>query len=477
MPQLIALEWDSREMRVAVASGRGRQVVVEHAFSLALETSEPPSEEQIGRQIAEALDARNLGRPEAVVAVGRSSIELRQLQLPPAPDEDLPELVQFQATREFNELDDRWRLDFVPIDEASDGPRSVLAMAIAPTVVGQIEAVCRHAGLVMRRLLLRPCEAASLVTGGQTDVHGPLTLLAAPMGNEADLVAVVQGKAVFLRTTRLAGDPPPLAALAAEIRLTMAAAHNQLGGRPIQSILLCGHDQNYTDLARGIETELGLHVELFDPFAGLTLSPALKASLPVHPGRFAPVLGMLLGELKSSSHAIDFLHPRQRAEAPNPRKKWMIAGAVAASLFVAYMVYARIDRALLIDEVDQLEKKSKSLDDAIGKAKKVRGSTAEIGRWADEDAIWLDWLQAIHQGFPPAEDALLGQVTVSANAQGGQVDLKGWVRRSETIARLEEGVRARAGTVSAKSSREDRSIRPYAWAFEATVQKGKDAKP
>ena len=83
-------------------------------------------------------EARGLGRPDAVVAVGRSSIELRQLQLPPAAEDDLPDLVRFQAMREFNEFDERWLLDFLSIDSSGDSPRegnlprTVLATAIGP---------------------------------------------------------------------------------------------------------------------------------------------------------------------------------------------------------------------------------------------------------------------------------------------------------------------------------------------------------
>src|SRR5271155_2167798 len=110
MPNLFALEWDSREIRLMVASGKGRQAVIEHAFSIPCEVDPAASDsaETIGRRIAAELDSRSLGRAEVVVAVGRNSIELRQLQMPPAPDVDLPDMVRFQATREFNEFDDKW---------------------------------------------------------------------------------------------------------------------------------------------------------------------------------------------------------------------------------------------------------------------------------------------------------------------------------------------------------------------------------
>ncbi len=464
-----------------VASGRGRQIVIEQAFSIPCETDSSAADaaEQIGQRIAAELDARGLGRGEAVVAVGRSSIELRQLQLPPAPDEDLPELVRFQATREFNELDDKWLLDFIPIDGSAKTARTVLATAIAPAALGQIEAVCEHAGLKMQRLLLRPCEAALLLEGEKSIPRGQVVLLVNPLGVEADLTAVADGTAVFLRTTRISSDPPPLQALLAEIRLTMAAASNQLGGRKIELIVFCGEPQPDLDLARAIETELQIRVDLFDPFSGVKLGRALVQSPPEHPGRFAPLVGMLLAELKPSEHAVDFLHPRRRAAAANPRKKWMIAGGAVAVLLLGWLIYSRIDHYLLASSVDELSQQSKGLEESIDSKKKIRASVAEIAKWADEDTIWLDRLYVLEQSFPSAEDAVLSELAARSNPSGGQIELKGWVRRPDDIVHFKEGiVRAHGGTISEKSSHEDSTApSPYAWSFEASVLPEKGKKP
>lgn len=480
MSELLALEWNSHEIRVAVACGRGNRVVIEHAFLVpwnegASGAGQP--EQRIGQRIAEELDLRGIGRPQTLVAVGRTSIELRQIQLPPAPDEDLPDMVHFQAAREFNELDEHWLLDFVPIDEGSDGPRTVLATAIAPVVIGQIEGVCQGAGLKMQRLLLRPCAAASLLTGEKAETRGKLRLLVDLLSDEADLTVVLDGKAVFLRTMRLAANLPPLPALLAEIRLTMAAVQSQLAGRKVQAIVLCGQDKIHADLAQSIEAEFGLPTESIDPFAGLELGPALRGSLPEHPGRFAPLLGMLLAEIKQTSHAIDFLHPRRRAEPPSRRKTWIAAAVVAALLPLGYLTYARIESYLLANEVDRLTTQSKSLDADIVSAKKVRTTVAEISKWTDGEAIWLDQLRALSEGFPPAQEAILGQLTFAARQGGSQVDLKGWVRNAEVIATMEERVRARAGQIAGKSSREDNSMKNYSWRFEASLLQAKGPKP
>jgi Tfp pilus assembly PilM family ATPase len=492
MPQLVALEWDSREIRLMVASGRGRQVVIEQAFAVPFESDgaedalnaqgdSPDTKigivpERIGRQIAAELQARGLAAADAVVAVGRNSIELRQLQLPPATDEDLPELVRFQAMREFNELDDAWRLDFVPIEGDANTSRTVLATAIAPSVLAQCEAVCQYAGLKMRRLLLRPCEAALLLKGEESIPRGQAALLVDFLGGEAELTAAVDGTAVFLHTARLSGDPPPAQALLAAIRLTMAAAFNQTGGRRIESIVLCGLPQSHLELACALEDELALPVKLVDPFRDVKLGRALVLSPPEHPGRFAPLVGMLLAELRPGNHAVDFLHPRRRAETADPRKKWAIAGIAAAVLLVAWFVYARVDQFRLAARVEQLQQQSREMDKRLDDAKRAQAASGEIIRWADEEVNWLDRFYALNQGFPPAKVVVLDEASVNSGASGGEMELKGWVAQPDDMARLADGVRAHGYQMSQKSSGDNRTVPPYTCYFEAAVLPEKPAK-
>ncbi|MCX7669264.1 MAG: hypothetical protein N2439_04250, partial [Anaerolineae bacterium] len=340
--RLLALEWSETEARLAVASRRGDEVVIEHAFSVPLrpdggggpepadrtrqgqadkgasETGAAQGPAEVGRRIAAALGARGIRKIDTLVAIGRASIELRQLTLPPAPDEELPEMVRFQALREFNALQEDWPLDFIPIDEDSGEPRNVLAAAIAPDLVEQIQRTCQASGLRLRRLILRPCGAASLFCRRQAEGLPKARLLVDLLADEADLTVMIDRKVIFLRTARLPGEPLSDAesgqALLGEIRRTMAAVHNQLGGRRVESIALCGRGPEHAALSERLADRLGAPVELFDPFAGLALEGELARSLPEHPARFAPLLGMLVDELQNAPHAVDFLHPRRKPE-------------------------------------------------------------------------------------------------------------------------------------------------------------------
>ncbi len=480
MSQLLALEWNGSEARVVVAVSRGEKVVIEQAFSATLR-SEPSGEEpsgeeaaevDVGQRIAAALAARGIGRIDTLVAVGRSSIELRQLSLPPAPEEELPDLVSFQAIREFNELDENWLLDFVPIDEPTDGPRNVRAAAIGPDLVAQIEQTCQTAGLKPRRLILRPCAAASLL--GRQASTGPARprLLVDLLSDEVDLTVMIDRRVIFVRTARMTGDPLQdddyRGVLLGEIRRTIAAAQNQLSGQRVESIVLCGTDEQHAALAKQIQQKLGTSTELFDPFDGLQLSRELRRTLPPRAGRFAPLLGMALAELEDTGHAIDFLDPRRRPEPPRRNTKYILAGAVVAMLVTLFFVYGRFQSRRLATEKKNLEAESSQLDKAIAKARKMEENVKRIEQWTANDVVWLDELYELSQDFPSAKRAMLTDLSFGPGAPGGTIDIDGRVDKSSTIGTLLADLRDESHRAESTGSGAQ-PVNDYSWWFKSLV--------
>jgi len=473
MPELLAIEWDDTQARLAVASQRGGRMVVEQAFAVDL-LSGPAHDEQtlvdVGARIATELSARGIGRVETLVAVGRSSIELRQLSLPPAPENELPGLVRFQAMREFNELTDEWLLDFVPIGGAAEGPQEVLAAAIDSQLVGQIQQTCRAAGLKPRRLILRACAAASLLERVPDSRGSQARLLVDLLAGEADLTVMIGPRVAFLRTTRIAGDPPETRALLNEIRRTMAAAQNQLGGRRVESILLCGAGEDHAACAREIQESLQTPTELFDPFGAVTVGPRLRRALPEHPGRFAPLLGMLAAEAEGREPTIDFLHPRRPPE-PVKRRRWYVAAAVAAAVVVfGFLVYRQLERNDLAAEIDVLESELDKWGDLEKRAMSVENDAAAVERWAAGDVVWLDELADLSAKAPPAREVMLTEMKLdSLLTGGGQVQLKGLAQDAPTIQAVEQRLRDAHHTVETGESSQNDSQPHYSWWFSARL--------
>ena len=274
MARLVAIEWDAREARVAVASPRGEGIVLEQAFVVALGAraegqSDDDRDAEIGDQLAAALDKHRVGHGQALVAIARAAIQLKQLSLPPAPDEELPDLVRFQAMRDFNSLGEDWPLDYVPLGNNPAEPRQVLAVALDPDLLVQIRGICQRAGLQAERLILRPYAAASLFLRRAASSEHRAGLLIDILGEEADLTVLVDETVVFLRTARLPAElmnePESCRPLLAEIRRTLAAVTNQLGGQKVEAIYLCGGQAAHEVLRDHIAKEFGLALRTFGP--------------------------------------------------------------------------------------------------------------------------------------------------------------------------------------------------------------------
>ena len=464
MARLLALEWDDVEARVAVAATRGDAIVFEHAFPVSLVPADDGQDEvDVGARIAAALAARRLGRIDAIVAVGRSDIELRPLSLPPAPDDEVPDLVRFQAAREFNELDDDWPLDFLPLRDDPEQGREVLAATIKPELVGKVLAICERAAIKPSRLVLRPCSAASLLCRRMPSPAEQVRLLVDISAGEADLTVIVEGKVFFLRRARLARDPlatPGAAdALLSEIRRTMPAVQSQLSGRRVESVVLCGATAEHRAMAEAYASQLAPSVEVFDPFEGLRREGELARALPEDPGRYASLIGMLWDELEQRSHAFDFLNPRRRPAPRSRRNTFATAGLAVATLVLVGILGGWLYARKLQDDVRRLNVQSADLDQRLDAAAALQQLSAELDRWAYPNVAWLEELHRLAANFPDSRRAMLTDLDMLPHPEGAEFKLQGLARDVQSIEDLEKYLTANV-VFSSGSSEKREDIEP-----------------
>ncbi len=473
MAQLLALEWDSSEARAVVARRRGRSLVVDHAFSISLTPRDPDqtaADVDVGERVRAALSARGVARPETLVAVGRANIELRLLSLPPTPDAELPGLVRFQAMRQFTALGDSWPLDYFPIDEPAEGARGVLAAAVSPDLVERIRQTCAVAGLRPKRLVLRSCAAASLLRHSRREGGDRVQLIVDLLADEADLTVLVEQTVVFMRTVRLPGQTAgeKSSALIGEIRRTVAAVQNQLGGRRVERFVIFGNSDgdDHADVKAALQRDLDLPADLFDPFSALSLSSELILHPPDHPGRFAPLLGMLLDEASGARHAIDFLHPRQVAKPVSPLRTLALPAAAAAVvvLAVAFFLWWRL--AALDDQIDRMTKD-------VAAAEKQIKAASQLDAWAAGDVTWLDELRELSIEFPPPEEARVNQIGFAAvgvnGGGGGKIVLDVYAVEPSGIEPMDRALSDEAHQAySGRVHEHDRDPK-YPWQFPETI--------
>jgi len=147
MAQLLAIDWDAREVRFVLATAAGGHLKIRAAGAANLSEAEVEDRSRpllAGQALRGALAARHTGRCSTLVGLPRSEFEFLSLTLPPAKDAELPELVAHGVFRQSPHLGEDTTVDFLTLHDNADVPREVLA-AICPAETLQRVAQCCEA--------------------------------------------------------------------------------------------------------------------------------------------------------------------------------------------------------------------------------------------------------------------------------------------------------------------------------------------
>jgi len=472
MPHLLALDWDSREIRYALGQTSGRDVRVLALGGLPLPPAGADSEQLEQAFVAEIkglLRRWKASRAHVLVALPRSGVELLYLTLPPAADEELPELVANQAEQQSPTISDQTLLDFVPAPGAAESPRSVLVAALADEEQQRIRGRLAAAGLTPHRIVLRPLAGASLFRRliSATD---QTCLLINRVGHDLAFNVIAPDRLDFTRTVRLPeqmSDEDADDRLVAEARRTvLAAPREHVGEGGIRKVYLFGRPADHESLAAEIGRDLSLPVEVLDP---LDAVEAPDAEVPPQPERFAPLLGVLLDEA-AGSHPIDFLHARRR---PHPWARWRVAvlaagGLIVAALGLAFYVWSNL--AEVNADNQRLAARLRDLNDTARKGVKLKQRIEAIGAWKNREVNWLEELRDLSVRFPSPRDAVVLRMSMRpSQGAGGLIDLQGLVRDPKVVVNLERQVRDPFRAVRSRRVQQRTQEDDYTWLYETSV--------
>jgi Tfp pilus assembly PilM family ATPase len=468
--RLLALEWDDQELRAVAARASGGKLTLERVWAEPLVGGEAAVKDKL----AEVVKQLGTSRVETLVAVGRANLELRVLTIPFAPPDEVPDLVRFQAMRQFSTLGEDWSVDFVPLADRGDEGTTVLAAALSPDSIASLRGPCEAAGLTVKCLGLRPFAATAVLR----ELEGPdfrCRMLVDILTAEADLTVIAGGLAVLPRTVRLPQDEDEdtkRQVVKGEIRRTMIAASNQLGGRRVDELVIFGDKDELTTYAATLSTDLGIPVIVIDPFQNIEADADSAQSWPSRPGRFAPLLGLLLDHAANCPPQIDFLNPHRRPEPKSNRRLYGLIGAAAAAVLMLPLLgiwWIRSGKATEIADLQQqlqkLEKEIKSYDDEVAAVAELEHFEAGNIRWIDEMA-WLS------ERLPPADKIIVGDfaaVVAPKGEAGGRVTLQAVADKATTVTGMEPSLKDDRHLVSGSGAKEDLNLPVLHWRFLKTI--------
>jgi len=457
----LALDWDDEQIRLVAADVDARQ------FRLRAAAVRSIGEDGLQATLADLIREHSLEKCECLVAIGRDRAELRQMDFPPVPIEELPDIVRFQAIRQFASAGENAAIDFLTTRVDSEGIKAIVAAA-GPTQLDPIRKTIAAAGWTLNRVALRPVAAAALYrmkvqssTAKRSDADvesSPTTALIDLVGDEAEIVLLRGGEVVFVRSVRL---PAPDASSAPNATASTAARTNSLAGEIRRSLIACGaagspcnvvmwgtedrHGEEILLLAEriGKQQDVACETRLIDPLELVGAAPELKASTGSMVGRLAPLVGLLVADAGDPNELIDFLNPRETIEPKKDTRKIavMIGIPVALAAAIVWMLWGNMTR--LDVQIERQASANSELKEKMKVSDKMIERTARIDQFLDGDVNWLDELERLARSMPPADELILKEVTAVSNPRdgGGRIVVSGLVTSPEVIDEFESAMR------------------------------------
>jgi Tfp pilus assembly PilM family ATPase len=478
MPRILAIDWDRREARALLITSGATGMSVSGAWTASLVTAEGAGLEgkQIGARLAVAMSGAVSGKVTTLVGVGRDNVQMQLLSLPPAPESELPEMVRFQADREFTTLGSEAALDFIPLTGDAQTPHQVLAVALSAAGMAEARDVCEPLGVELNRIPLRAAAAGALVYRARVVADDKVALIVNPFIDEADLTVQAGDKVVLMRTVRLpdSSQEGRQRALLGEIRRTLAAVRQQLADGKVDHVVVCGSASD-SEQDTGLSDELEVPVTYLDP---TTQAPSGLASQGVAAdglARFAAVLGMALTEADRRPPVVDFANVRRTAEGRRIGRVHALAAAAAVIGILAVVANLWRQASAPAKQLAEIEAAIAAMQPQAEPFEAITARAAAIEGWQATDVNWLDEIEQLarrirpepfsSKEFPVNDDVVVTQLNLSraggADAVGGHVDLQIKAKSDSAIRDLEQRLRASGQKVVPGGVQRDSTVPGY----------------
>jgi hypothetical protein len=448
MPRTLALKLQpGAALAVVVRSGGGR-IAVEAARRISL--PEGNDAKASGRAIAAALVEWHVVRLPAVVAVPRSELSVQTYDLPPAPAEDLPDLVHLQAQRDLPLADDGEGFDFLPLAGDEEHPHRVMAAGLLPNAWKLLRETCDAAELKVERVVPEPLGWPELGRHAQESDDGARSLMvfAAIIERRAVVWATEDGVLRLIRTVWLSdaeSAEDDVAALAGELRRTLLSlAQSPEGQRWPTKCAYVG--ENAERIAGELSATLSRPVQAASLEGLVEASTAVRSESPLV--EMAPLAALAASLAEHRSPPIDLLHPRRRPAPPSRARTYALAGAAAALLvaLVAWKAHRNVQEPLEAAELARAQREALTpvMEELAGDEAKA----AAVRRWLDESTNLLTELDYLSQQLRPEplesdqfkaeQDMVLSKLTLANR----QLTLDGSVKSSDAMTSAEGRLRA-----------------------------------
>jgi type IV pilus assembly protein PilM len=394
-----------------------------------------------------------VGRLKARYAVSGQSVFTRFVKLPPLEQEDIDQVVKFEAQQHVPFPLDEVVWDYELIQGTAD--KEVVIVAIKSEALDEINAAVSDSGLGTAEVDVAPMALYNSFRAAYPDCAE--TVLLIDIGARTSNLLYVDGKRFFTRSIGIGGSSvtsaiskeygisfleaeqqkvsnglvalggghteqldEAVAALAmvirnalsrlpAEIARTTNYFRSQHGGSAPRRVLLAGGGANLPFTLEFFEEKLGLPVEFFNPVVGLAVGKGVDPAEIQREGHLmGELVGLGLRGIGKSEINIDLVPSVvEKARAARRRRPFLVA---AAAVFLAGMAAWAVCRNIaaakaeeqarsMKEQLDSISRYSAPVTRLLKQEQQLREVADAYASIEDDHSFWPDLLEELRNTF------------------------------------------------------------------------------
>lgn len=458
----IALNIGSQRVSMAVFEPSRSGGLVLKAYDSETILADPATESsrpaQIGYAIGQLTQRLKAGRSKVRYAISGQSVFTRFVKLPPLDDDNVEQLVTFEAQQHVPFPLEEVVWDYEILESA--GEKEVVIVAIKGEALDELNESVTSTGLTTSEVDVAPMALYNAFRAAYPGVNEPVLLI--DIGAKATDLLYIEGKRFFTRSVNRGGVSitsaiakeygipfgeaeahktqtglvalggghteqldettaalattirNALGQLPAEISRTTNYYRSQHGGSAPKRIILAGGGANLPYTKEFFEEKLHLPVEFFNPVSAISVGKGVDTDKL---GREAHLMGELIGlGLRGTGKSlinIDLVPTKVQAARTADKQKPFFIGA--AALFLVGLAAWGVMNTLaatkasdelkgLTDQKEQLEGIDNPIKSQFKKQAQLVALASQYTKAEDDRTFWLDALQELKAGF--ASDAV-----------------------------------------------------------------------
>jgi Tfp pilus assembly PilM family ATPase len=399
---MLAFDWENRQLCGVEADVTKGRVRVKRCF--ALERPDGLDAPQTGEWLKQQLESLSATSRQAVLVLPREDAVVRHVELPEAPDDEIPNLVRFQAAAKSSRPLDQLALDFLPLPRrADDTGRSVLMATISAELLATLRTAFTAADLELAGISISSTATTELIARVEPDAdENAACLVVAQYGHRVEISVVHRRSLVFTHSTRLTrygSTDEENQAIVAEVSRTFVALQKQHVDVKVNRAWVVGTNPENASLIQSLIQRLACPVGTVDPLAVGEVE--LRTSdIPGNRALYAGPIGMLLAQSQPLVESLDFLNPRRPVVKADRRKITLAAATAAVVLLVAALYGFRFTSLRALDrEIADLNQRAKDFDERLQRVDGDVKSVDALSEWHVRGSNWLDQTKRLADTF------------------------------------------------------------------------------